>query len=187
MISSRLAPWCAAVLYFACLPSAIATPIDFDCDAASDRFSSISQALDGPAIITGSISPRELRAGEYLPVAGARFVLPDSQDGLGFQLAGDIDQPGVFEVILNVRKDGIFTTKTVGQIKIKEQVSFNFSVSEGGLGILDIQEIHFTVNFVPVPKGQAMILCSTGQFKFLDLVFGRGASTGYLMPHQEER
>lgn len=174
MIAGRRAMTCCTGLVLALTSPARATPLSFDCDAAPDRFSSISQALDGSAAVTGTLTTKEMRTGGYLPVAGVRFFSADDKNGTGFQIVGDVDRPGLFDVILNIWRDGVLTSDPVGQVALTAPSPFEFGLSATGLASLRIGGTHFETKFMPMREGKVMVFCSTAQFKFTDLDFTVG-------------
>lgn len=155
--------------------SAFASPISFDCDVPADHYSSVSQEANGPLVISGMVKLVAARAGDNLPVAGARLVSSDGQDSAGFQLVANSSKPTRFDVVLNLNKNGELKRYSVSQIGIDSIVSFRL--------VIDAERVNLTVNkktvegdFIPLTGGKLMVFCSTAQFKFTEVVFGTNLS-----------
>jgi hypothetical protein len=147
-----------------------ATPIDFDCDTPADHFSSVSQAANGSATVKGTILPVVLRAGNNLPLAGVRIGSPDEANSVGFRIIAPSSRAKKLDVKLITKQGEDIKEALVGQIDPKAAVEFSVSLSGSGEAMLVIAGGSFKVNFVPILVSKAMAFCSTGQFKFVNLL-----------------
>ncbi len=85
-----------------CPAFAHGTPLSFDCDVPPDRYSSVTQDVNGPMMISGTVEPVEMRSGDNLPVAGARLDSVDGQSRTGFQLVAPSARAKQFHIVLRV-------------------------------------------------------------------------------------
>lgn len=145
--------------------------MDFDCDVPPDRHSSVTGNLTAPLAIAGTVEAKQLRAGNNLPVAGARLVSSDGKESAGFQLVAASAQAQKFDVVLNLNRNGKLQRTTLGQIPVRAPIPFRLTLSEAGTITLSISANTFDYDFIPLPAGKVMAFCSTGQFKFTNLIF----------------
>lgn len=154
-----------------------AVPLAFDCDVPADHFSSVTQDLEQPSVsLQGVVQVREMRSGNNLPVAGARIADRNTKNMLGFQLVAASPKADFFAVVLNKQVEGKLQKFGVGQVPAKAAISFQLTVDGSGKGsfIVDGKEADF--EFPPLSGSKAMVFCSTGQFKFSELLFQDGTS-----------
>jgi hypothetical protein len=150
---------------------ASAAPLGFDCDVPPDHYSSVSQDASGQMTISGTVEPVQMRSGSNLPVAGVRFTSPDGKSSTGFQLVADSPRARQFSIVLNTRRGDDLRSNTVGQVGIGGAIPFSFTLSDSGKATLLVSGTIFNTDFVPMPSGTEMAFCSTGQFKFSNLIF----------------
>ena len=160
----------------ACPAVATAAPLKFDCDVPPNHFSSVSEDVNGPMTVSGTIQPVQMRSGDNLPVAGVRFISADEKNGAGFQLVASSARAKQLSIVLNTRINGELKQASVGQIGAGETIPFRFTLSEPGKAVLVVGGATFSADFLPMSTGKGVAFCSTGQFKFSDLEFaGNGA------------
>lgn len=159
----------------ACASPTLASPLKFDCDVPPDKFSSISQEIEGVSSITGTIQVIELRSGKNLPVAGARLVSADGTSSVGLQLVADSVRAKTLDVVFNRKRGESIEREVVGQIDLGSPIRFGLAVSPVGQATLTVNGSAYDAGFVALPVGTAMAFCSTGQFKFSDLRISEGS------------
>jgi hypothetical protein len=156
--------------FVALLPTPVAAKsISFDCDVPADHFSAVASM--GDPRISGSVQVIETRRGNNLPVAGARVVGADPKHSAGFQL---VAQPGgrdLFDVVLTSNDGGGLKRVTVGHVSLRQPTTFDLMVSPEGTVQLKIGDHAFTATAVPLTQVKTSVFCSTGQFKFGELLF----------------
>ena len=164
-----------------CSAPALAAPLAFDCDVPPNHYSSVSQDVAGPIVIGGTVQVVEMRSGNNLPVAGARLVSADGNDSVGFQIIAASARAKQFEVVLSTKLGSDVKQSTVAQIPADASIRFSLSLNKAGHAVLAINESKFGTSFMPLPTGKAMTFCSTGQFKFSELILSGkdgGGATG---------
>jgi hypothetical protein len=129
-------------------------------------------------MISGMVKAEELRSGDNLPVAGARLVSPDGTHIVGFQLVAASAKSKQFDIILNTKRNDLIQQENFGQVAVIESIRFNLSVSNTGKVTLLIGVKSFNAEYVPILESNAMVFCSTAQFKFSEVVFSNTDSTG---------
>ena len=168
------------VVYLSALASALivsapvyAAATSFDCDVPPDHFSSVSQDVIGPLMISGSVQLAQMRSGNNLPVAGARLVSSDGNDAVGFQLVAASPHAKQFDVVFNTKRGDDLQRNTVGQVAAEANapVSFSLTLDKAGRAVLAVGGVNFSASFMPLTSGREMAFCSTAQFKFTGLLF----------------
>lgn len=160
-----------AALLLAYPTFANAAPLSFDCDVPPNHYSSVSQDVSGQMTIGGTVDPVQMRSGNNLPVAGARLVSADGKISTGFQLVADSTHSKQFNIVLNTKRGDDLRSNTVGQVGIGGEIPFSLTVSDLGKVTLFISGTTFNDDFIPLSSGNEMVFCSTGQFKFSNLMF----------------
>ena len=155
-----------------CAAPSHAAGIAFDCDVPADRFSSVAQSVSGLMKIEGSVAVVQPRAGANLPVAGATLASPDGKDSVGFQLVMASPRAKDFEVVLNLKRNGRLERASVARADTGASLPFSLILGGEGNVTLTIAGKSFSAEFMPLADGKAMAFCSTGQFRFSDLLFG---------------
>jgi hypothetical protein len=155
-----------------CAAPSHAAGIAFDCDVPADRFSSVSQPVSGPMKIEGSVAVVQPRAGANLPVAGATLASADGKDSVGFQLVMASPRAKDFDVVLNLKRNGRLERGSVTRADTGAPLPFSLVLGHEGNVTLTIAGKSFSTEFMTLPEGKAMAFCSTGQFRFSDLIFG---------------
>ena len=154
----------------------LAGPLSFDCDVPPDHFSSVSQDLTGAAAIGGTIERVQLRSGNNLPVVGARLVSIDGTRSAGVQFIAQDVGAKQFDIVLNVKNGASVQRSTVGRIDVGKAIRFSLAIGESGKVKLTVGGENFIADLAPMPASKAMVFCSTGQFKFSELVFSGGGA-----------
>ena len=149
-----------------------ASPLKFDCDVPADRFSSVSQETAGPLAISGTVALILSREGKYLPVAGALIESSDGSRSVGFQLIAPSAHRSEFNIIFNVNTGDGPKRYTVGQVDMQTPARFSLAISDAGKISLAIGDKSFDGGTLALSGGKIMAFCSTGQFKFSDLILG---------------
>jgi hypothetical protein len=149
---------------------AFAAPLNFDCDVPSDHYSSVSQEADASTIISGTVRLVEMRAGKYLPLAGAKLENAEGNKSVGLQIVAASDRALQFDVILNLNDDGEQKRYLITRVEVKEAITFKLYM-EGSKIIVAIGSDSVASEIAAFPVRKAMIYCSTAQFKFSDLLF----------------
>lgn len=174
MQSLRFLPYCLAI---AVIPApAIAlepAALTFDCDVPIDHYSSVSKdASGGSYLISGTISLAQLRTGQSnLPTAGARIASPDDDRAAGVQFIVQDRKSKSFDVVLYTRIGTDNVRKQVGKIDSQNPVAFRLAVSSTGSVTLHFGGQAAVADLSPMPASKMAAFCSTGQFKFSDLLF----------------
>jgi hypothetical protein len=172
MQTFHLTTWKALTILLLAYPTfANAAPLSFDCDVPPDHYSSVSQEASGQMTIGGTVELVQMRSGNNLPVAGARLVSADGKSSTGFQLVADSVHAKQFNIILNTKRGDDLQSNTVGQVGIGGSIPFSLTVSDLGKVTLLISGTAFNADFIPILSGNEMAFCSTGQFKFSNLLF----------------
>jgi hypothetical protein len=156
-----------------CSTTANAAGTAFDCDVPPDHFSSVSQDIVGPMMITGSVQLVSMRSGRNLPVAGARIVSADGKDSVGFQLVAASAQAKQFDVVLNTKRSSDLKRQVVAQVATEANVPFSLSLDDKGRVKLNVGGNDHTADFIAFSRGKGMAFCSTAQFKFAGLLFSQ--------------
>lgn len=151
-------------------PALAATPIDFDCDVPADHFSSVSQDASGPVVIKGTVLAVQMRSGNYRPLAGVRVTSADDMNIVGFRLIDSSSRAKHLDVKLNMMQGRDLKEVTEGQVSAEVALPFTFSFSESGQVTLSIGGSIFQASFMPFANAKVMVFCSTGQFKFTDIL-----------------
>lgn len=158
----------------ACAAPVSAVPLDYDCDVPADSYSSVSALGDTGFSIGGTVVAVQKRSGKNLPVAGARITSVDGKASAGLQLVSTSEKNNKFDVVVTLNVGGGVRRGVAGQIDLDQPSSFFVQVSKDGRFVLRVGNIDTGMNFVPIGSGKMMVFCSTGQFKFTNLVFGAG-------------
>ncbi len=159
-----------AIFFATSLPHPVyAQTLDFDCDVPENRFSSVTATINGAPMMSGNVRAVEMRSGKNLPVAGGRFVGVDGLASLGFQLIAPSHKASKLDIVLTLNRGNNPERYMAGQIDAAMQIPFSLSLTAAGSVSLQIGGQEFTAEFMPMPQSNAMIFCSTGQFKFTGL------------------
>ena len=95
---------------------------------------------------------------------------------LGFQLVAASPKADFFDVVLNKQVEGKLQKFGVGQVPAKAAISFQLTVDGSGKGSFVVDGKKADFDFPPLSGSKAMVFCSTGQFKFGELLFKDGTS-----------
>ncbi|UAK24423.1 hypothetical protein [Sphingomonas nostoxanthinifaciens] len=155
-----------------------AAPLSFDCDVPSDHYSSVSEEASGTMAVSGTIEAVELRAGNNLPVAGARIASADGKTSFGLQLVAASSHAKQFDIVLNTRRGDEAKRNTLGQVGTDGPISFILSLSDTGKVSLLVGSRSFQADFTAFSSGKVAAFCSTGQFKFSNLTFAPAERSG---------
>ena len=163
----------AALLAVGSPVAAHAAGVSFDCDVPPDRYSSIAAELVAPLEVSGTVSPVELRSGRFLPMASLHVTRPD-HPGVGFQIVAASSRAKTLDLYFN--NDLTPDRRTpLGTVDADQPIAFRFTLGEDGKGTLRLGDETFTFAAGPLVGGTLRVSCSTGQFKFAELVWSGGS------------
>lgn len=150
-----------------------ASALSFDCDVPADRHSSVSEEFDGPGqTVGGTVELIEGRRGKFVPVASVRLSSADDQTRAVLRLIAPDANGNSFDIVLTTRSEGGKSAESnLGRVTLDRPTPFRIELSSAGRLMATIGESSFGVDFQPIASGKAMILCSTGQFRFHALNF----------------
>jgi hypothetical protein len=158
----------AAVL-LACPLPALAAPLRFDCDVPANHFSALTDA--GSLAVSATVTPKELRSGTYLPMAGARLASAGDRQGVSLQFIAASANSKQLDIVLITHQGKARSSRSFGQIGIAEPIAFSLVLSANGKLTLVVNGRSTIVDAPPISAGEASVYCSTGQFKFADIEF----------------
>ena len=87
------------------------------------------------------------------------------------QLVAESREAKRLAIVLNTQRGSDTQRGTVGYVDADKTIPFSLSISANGDANLTVGSDHFDAGNVPIRDGEAKVFCSTGQFKFSDLVF----------------
>lgn len=150
--------------------SAIAAPIYYDCDTASDKFSEVKWPVTiSGLVITGNIVPVLFRKGQFLPVANLHLRSGDGQNYLAIRLIAESSGSKGVNVLLEAVSNGIKKEGMLGQLKRSEVLPFTISHTVGDQLTVIINDRKFDFEVALGDTSSISMTCSTGQFKFQDI------------------
>jgi hypothetical protein len=153
------------------------TPLQFDCDAPVDQFSTEAQIVALPVTVVGTISALAMVSKDYAPSASVAIVSADDKNGVGFQMNAPTDDATELDVDHVEMQGGVRKETPQGRVPSTEAISFILSVSKLGDVTVTVGTIMFTAKFAPVAHVKVAATCTSGHFKYLGSLSNAKAAT----------
>jgi hypothetical protein len=165
---ARLALTAAATLS----ASAQAAPFDFDCDAPSDRISTVTQIVKGTQPISGTVTPLAHRQGKNPSLAGVQLMAVDGKSGIALQFVIPSPQAPNLDVRVVMLLGGQQTTTPIGTAAVgkPDTHTFSLSLAANGKATAFIDGKAVAINFPYIDQARASVLCGSGQFAFKNTI-----------------
>lgn len=165
------------ILIPACMAAtpAAAGTLSYDCDTGANRFSEITTPLAGDVRISGVVTPLRMTVGDgYVTAARVAIEEGEGKSWVGFRLFRvDPADPDTL-VALMVASDGDKEKETIlGRVKLSQALSFRLSLGKDRTASLELGEWKHVVATTLKAPVKASVACSTGEFDFDPLDFGR--------------
>jgi hypothetical protein len=152
-----------------------ATPMTYGCDTAADRFSAIEQTVDlRNFTLATKIQPNEFRKGKYSPLAQVYFESLDEKNRWALKVIAADHKAKTALVLIEMTIEG----KTdepflIGSVDIGKQLPLSISITEGSKIQFKIGELDGSPELKLGDQAKLNIVCSSGDFVFSDLDWGR--------------
>lgn len=143
------------------------TPLQFDCDAPVDQFSTEVQIVALPVTVVGTISALAMASKDYVPSASLAIVSADDKNGVGFQVNAPVDDATEFDVDHIEMERGVLKETPQGRVPSSGAIPFSLSVSKLGDVTVSVGTIVFTAKFAPVARMKVAATCTSSHFKYL--------------------
>lgn len=144
--------------------------LKFGCDTPADHFSQVSVASTNGPRVRGMINPGPALQGEYLHLGSVRLTSADGTRMVAFRLKGT-GKKGEFLLSLQVDKGSGTVENAVTALQVTGAVPFDFGVDDAGAVTLALAGRTFTASGTALRQSKMELICSTGEFEFLDVVF----------------
>lgn len=153
------------------------TPLQFDCDAPVDQFSTEAQIVALPVTVVGTISALVMASKDYVPSASVAIISADDKNGVGFQMNAPADDATALDVDHIEMQRGILKEITQGRVPATGAIPFSLTVSKLGDAAVTVGTIVFTAKFAPVARMKVAATCTSGHFKYLGSLSNAEAAT----------
>ncbi len=153
---------------------ASAKSLSYDCDTGADRYSEIGAPFAANDTLSGVVTPTRFTIGGS-KITSSRISIDDDTDGSGagvqiFRTGGTSDD--TLTVVLAVFRAGKKEETALGTVKLGQPVPFNLTYKSGSVAV-QFGDWTRVVDIAFTKQPKAVVSCSTGEFEFSALDFGR--------------
>jgi len=163
----------AAIAAASLAPTAArATPITFECDAPTERYSSMIVPIGSSASVVGTLTAAAFRPGKGQSIGGLVINSADGLNMVGFHLVLPTVDAKALNLVLVAKNAGKLDRRLVRTVPLGTAVPFSMVLPAGGQGRLVLGETAVSVAFANLKSGNAIIFCGSGQYRFTGLDVG---------------
>lgn len=152
--------------------AAHATPITFECDAATDRYSSMIVPMASSVTVVGTLTAAAFRPGKERSNGGMVINSADGLNMVGFHLTLPTPDAKALNLVLVARNAGKLDRRLIRSVPLGSAVPFSMVLPATGQGRLVVGETPINVAFGNLKAGNAIVFCTSGQYRFTGLDVG---------------